>query len=146
MGPGIEDDHMELALSEEHKAALERHGRRRVGALAVNGCPRDLGYAPRPELDHWRGTPIPPVNNALRQTPRRAEIAGRVWWNGPPWTVLRNASHYLWHVMDYGGRDDVRFTQVDVPGEFWCLALEEARPGVLLPSVPTSCGRLCSAS
>lgn len=97
----------------------------------MKGCEVDLGYDPRPELDHWRGTPIPPVKNALRKTPRRMEIADRVWWNGPPWTVLRNASNYLWHVMDYGRVEDVRFTQTDVPCGLWKQALEEARPGLL---------------
>lgn len=38
-------------------------------------------------------------------TPFRRRIAGYVWWNRPPWTILRNADVYLHHVMDYGTRD-----------------------------------------
>ena len=90
-----------------------------------------LGYDPRPELDYWRGTPIPPVSNPLRQTPQRLDIANRVWWHGPAWTVLRNASHYLWHVMDYGQDKDVGYTRRDVPDTLWLQALEDARAGLL---------------
>ena len=90
-----------------------------------------LGYDPRPGLKAWRGTPIPPVARPLALTPRRAAIANRVWWNGPPWTVLRNAAHYLWHVMDYGRVEDVAHALRDVPRETWLWALDEAGPGLL---------------
>ena len=90
-----------------------------------------LGYDPRPELGRWRGTPIPPVSRPLRLTPERSAIADRVWWHGPPWTALRNAAHYLWHVMDYGQPDDVRHALRDVSQETWTWALDEARPGLL---------------
>ncbi|MCY3793718.1 MAG: hypothetical protein OXG51_05010 [Gammaproteobacteria bacterium] len=99
--------------------------------MSVAASAKALGYDPRPELDHWLGTPIPPVRNPLRQTPERSAIADRVWWNGPPWTILRNAAHYLWHVMDYGRPEDVRHTLRDVSRETWIWALDEARPGLL---------------
>lgn len=97
----------------------------------MGATPMKLGYDPRPNIAHWRGTPIPPVDNPLQQTPARIDIAARVWWNGPAWTVLRNASHYLWHVMDYGRDQDIRFTLKDVPSELWLEALNAARPGLL---------------
>ena len=78
-----------------------------------------LGYDPRPALTAWRGTPIPQLHNPLQATPPRCTIARRVWWNGPPWTVLRNASYYLWHVWDYGTDDDIDFTLGDVPERLW---------------------------
>ena len=92
---------------------------------------KKLGYDPRVELNRWRGTPIPPVKNPLSRTPKRWEIANRVWWNGPPWTVLRNASHYLWQVMDYGTHEDIRHALRDVTEDSWLRALDEARPGLL---------------
>lgn len=90
-----------------------------------------LGYDPRPELQEWRGTPIPPLKRPLKHSSERHRIASYVWWNGPPWTVLRNASHYLWHVMDYGQADDIHFTLKDVPRRLWLAALADARPGQL---------------
>ena len=90
-----------------------------------------MGYDPRPELTHWRGTPIPPLDDPLPMSPRRREIAERVWWNGPAWTVLRNSSRYLWHVMDHGFSRDIGFTLRDVERERWVRALETARPGAL---------------
>ena len=90
-----------------------------------------LGYDPRPGLSDWRGTPIPKVKDPLKATTERCTIAGRVWWNGPPWTVLRNASYYLWHVMDYGTDVDVAFTRSDVCERLWRQALRDARPGLL---------------
>ncbi len=90
-----------------------------------------LGYDPRIELDRWKGTPIPPVHNPLQSTPDLWAIAGRVWWNGPPWTVLRNSSYFLWHVMDYGNTEDTRHTLKNVSEEVWIRALDDARPGLL---------------
>ena len=90
-----------------------------------------LGYDPRPDLSLWRGTPIPPVCKPLRITPERAKIANRVWWNGPPWTVLRNRAYYLWHVMDHGISSDIRHALSDISPESWVWALGEAQPGLL---------------
>ena len=90
-----------------------------------------LGYEPRPELTCWRGTPIPPLLNPLQATPPRLAIAKHVWWHGPPWSVLRNSSYYLWHVWDYGTDDHVAFTRHDVPLACWHRALEDARPGLV---------------
>lgn len=92
---------------------------------------RYLGYDPQPGIDRWRGTSIPPLDEPLARTPDRWRIAGYVWWHGPPWTVLRNASHYLWHVMDYARTDDLRSMLQDIPEELWRRALDDARPGQL---------------
>ena len=90
-----------------------------------------LGYDPRPDLTHWCGTPIPPVDAPLALTAERERIAGRVWFQGPPWTVLRNADHYLWSVMDYGATEDITFTLQDVPRSLWVKSLKDAHPGKL---------------
>ncbi|MCY4357777.1 MAG: hypothetical protein OXD01_09705 [Gammaproteobacteria bacterium] len=91
----------------------------------------ELGYDPRPELDLWLGTPIPPVCRPLKLTPQRAKIANCVWWNGPAWTVLRNRAYYLWHVMDHGRKTEIRHALGDIPAESWVWALDEASPGLL---------------
>jgi len=90
-----------------------------------------LGYDPKTELKHWQGTPIPSVHNPLKSTPRLWSIAQKVWWNGPPWTILRNSSYFLWHVMDYGRTKDIRYALSNIPEQTWMLALDEARPGLL---------------
>ena len=95
------------------------------------GDPAWLGYDPRPEVNAWRGTAIPPMGHALRRTPERWAIAGRVFWRGPPWAVLRNAVHYLWHVMDGVSQREIQFTLGDVQRELWIQSLREARPGLL---------------
>ena len=89
----------------------------------------ELGYDPHPELTHYRGTPIPPIQDPLVRTPGRWDIADSVYWHTPPWTVLRNASTYLYYVMDYACDEDITFTLQDVPRHLWHRALEQARPG-----------------
>lgn len=88
-----------------------------------------LGYDPHPGQNNWRGTPIPRIDRPLAGSPERFRIAGYVWWNGPPWTVLRNSTHYLWHVMDYGITKDIQFTLRDVPAVLWNRALDQAGQG-----------------
>ena len=90
-----------------------------------------LGYDPCPDIIVWNGTAIPPLKNPLPRTPQRWAIAGRVFWRGPQWAVLRNATHYLWHVMDGVSYDEIQFTLQDVERELWIQALKEARPGLL---------------
>ena len=90
-----------------------------------------LGYDPRPAVTVWRGTSIPPMGHPLARTPERWAIAQRVFWRGPPWAVLRNASHYLWHVMDGLSHDELQFTLRDLEPALWVQALREARPGLL---------------
>jgi len=51
---------------------------RGAGATGEDWTAR-LGYDPRPELTHWKGTPIPPLDDPLAVSPRRREIAERVW-------------------------------------------------------------------
>ena len=90
-----------------------------------------LGYDPRPDISVWNGTAIPPLENPLARTPQRWAIAGRVFWRGPQWAVLRNAAHYLWHVMDGVSSEEIRFTLQDVERGLWIQALKQARPGLL---------------
>ena len=90
-----------------------------------------LGYDPRPELRQWKGTPIPPVDAPLSRTPARWAVAEWVWWNGPPWTVLRNGSQFLWSVMDHALPGHLRLMLREVPEERWRRALAEATPGRL---------------
>ena len=87
-----------------------------------------LGYDPRPQLSSWRGTPIPSVSCPLPLTPMRSRIAERVWWNGPPWTIVRNADNYVWRVMDYGLDDDIDYEWRTLAEEVWLHALEVAKP------------------
>ncbi len=98
-------------------------------AMTLNA--NTLGYDPRPDLSEWRGTPIPPVHQPLLKTPQRWAIASRVWWHGPPWSLLRNASWYLYYVMDYAEPDDLAYTVHDIPKELWLGALDEAAPGLV---------------
>ena len=88
-----------------------------------------LGYDPQPELTHWNGTPIPPVDRPLALTPERAEICERVWWWGGAEIALRNCRSYIYHVIDYGLVSDWRFTLDDVAREIWLYALNTATEG-----------------
>ncbi len=54
-----------------------------------------------------------------------------VWWQGPPWCVLRSRSVYLWRVMDYATTDDLLYTVQDLPASDWRAALKAAKPGQL---------------
>ena len=92
---------------------------------------QDLGYDPQSDVTHWNGTPIPPVSHPLTLTPERDAVARHVWWNGDPWTILRNGPRYIQCVMDHGYDKHVRWTLRGVEPRLWQLALEEARPGIL---------------
>ena len=92
---------------------------------------QQLGYDPRPAVKAWRGTSIPPVVSPLPATPQRERIARYVWWNGPPWTVLRHGPTYLWQVMDYARDADIRLMLEDIEPERWREALTMATPGAL---------------
>ena len=87
-----------------------------------------LGYDPRPDLANWKGTPIPKVDTPLPLTPARERIARRVWWHGPPWTIVRNADNYVWRVIDYGREDGIRHELRHLDEEVWLHALEAAKP------------------
>ena len=91
----------------------------------------ELGYDPRPEMTHWRGTPIPPVRHPLSTNPLRESLARTVWWSGPPWTVLRNTPTFLAHVLEYASAHQIATALDDVDAASWHLALDEARPGVI---------------
>lgn len=85
-----------------------------------------LGYDPRPSITHWKGTPIPAVLSPLATNAVRERIARAVWWNGPPWTVLRNGPVFLWHVMDYGSDSHIEAALDDIETSRWREALERA--------------------
>lgn len=88
-----------------------------------------LGYDPRPELRYWRGTPIPPCENPLPATKRLERIAHRMWWNGPPWTILRNRHEFLAHAMDWTVPDDFLYLWNTIPRSDWVAMLQTRRPG-----------------
>ena len=90
-----------------------------------------LGYDPRPGVTHWRGTPIPPVDHPVPLTPQRSAIANRVWWNGDPWTILRNGPRFIHAIMDYASDEHLWFARDDLPESLWLLALDRARPGIV---------------
>ena len=88
--------------------------------------PDALGYDPRPGVTHWEGTPIPAVLSPLPTNAVREEIARAVWWNGPPWTVLRNGPVFLWQVMDFGSDAHIEAALDDIEMSRWNEALERA--------------------
>ena len=88
-----------------------------------------LGYDPRPQEDSWNGTAIPPVYLPLAASPKREKVCGRVWWRGPPWTILRNGPQFIRQVMDFGNSDAISLMLADVHRGIWHLALIEAEPG-----------------
>ena len=83
----------------------------------------------RPNILVWRGTPIPPVQMPLSPSPEREHIAGAVWWNGPPWTILRNGPQFVRQVLDFGSDDQVAFICCDIERPVWVSALSDALPG-----------------
>ena len=91
--------------------------------------PDVLGYDPRIDQHDWRGTPIPRVNNPLPATPELVEIADKMWWNGDPWTILRNRVVFLRHALDYALEEDCEFLWRTIPREDWVHMLTTARPG-----------------
>ena len=90
---------------------------------------KTLGYDPRPDLCTWHNTPIPPAMNPLPATKRLEDIAQYMWWNGPPWTILRNRYEFLAHAMDFAHPDDFLFLWNTVPRADWITMLETRRPG-----------------
>lgn len=88
-----------------------------------------LGYDLHPNVTHWNGTPIPPVDRPLALTDKRAAICRNVWWWGGPEIALRNCCFYLYHVIDYGTFDEIKFTMKDVTPEIWQYALGKAKEG-----------------
>ena len=88
-----------------------------------------LGYNPHPEVRVCKGTPIPPVDRPLALTPARAKTAERVWWNGPPWTILRNRNRYLQQIMEYADDEETEREREDIDEEDWREALRALKPG-----------------
>ena len=92
---------------------------------------RSLGYDPRPEARDWRGTPIPPVKDPLTANATLVEMAERIWWNGPAWTILRNSGRFLRHAMDHATESDLAYREEHVATDRWRQALQEATPGTM---------------
>ena len=90
-----------------------------------------LGYDPRPGERNWRGTPIPPVADPLPATGKLPEIAERMWWNGPAWTILRNSGEFLRHAIDHATEKDLAYLWETIAVERWRKALLEATPGTM---------------
>ena len=88
-----------------------------------------LGYDPRPEVMEWRGTPIPRVSAPLPARSELVRIARRIWWNGDPWTILRNRGEFLRQAMDYATRVEFDYLWETIPEEDWIAAVKAARPG-----------------
>lgn len=88
-----------------------------------------LGYDPRPSQRTWHGTPIPPVLHPLPATPELTDIARRMWWNGDPWTILRNRNTFLRHATDHATDEDCEHLWRAVPRTDWIAMLRAARPG-----------------
>ena len=88
-----------------------------------------LGYNPRPEVTSWRGNWLPPCYYPLPLTDDSERIALSVWWNGPAWTVLRNASFFLWRAWDYATPTQLDYLLDHVSEGTWRRAVEDAVPG-----------------
>lgn len=88
-----------------------------------------LGYDPRPGQMDWHNTPIPRVDNPLPATPELIKIAKSSWWNGEPWTILRNRYVFLRHAIDYASHEHVDYLWDHIPREDWIKMLETSRPG-----------------
>ena len=88
-----------------------------------------LGYDPRPDVALVDGNWQPPAYFPLLATRWRIETASYVWWRGPPWALLRNASFFLWRVWDHGTPGDLERAVNDVPAPDWRRAIDDAVPG-----------------
>ncbi|MCY4209594.1 MAG: hypothetical protein OXD47_12470 [Gammaproteobacteria bacterium] len=91
--------------------------------------PDELGYDPKPDIHHWHNTPIPTVNHPLPATPELIRIADRMWWNGDPWTILRNRYKYIQHALDNAAHEDLLYLWSSLPKKDWVIALKDALPG-----------------
>ena len=90
-----------------------------------------LGYDPRPAERFWRNTPIPPMDSPLPAAPRLVRIAKAMWWNGPPWTILRNRNAFLAHAMDWAFEQDMEYLLITIPREHWIAMFATLRPGMV---------------
>ena len=88
-----------------------------------------LTYDPQPSVRNWRGNWLPTCYYPLPLSDASSRIARRVWWNGPPWTVLRNSSYFLWRVWDYATPEQLDYVHRTVPDAVWSRAIDDAVPG-----------------
>ena len=88
-----------------------------------------LNYDPRPEQMDWHNTPIPRVNRPLPATPELVTIAQECWWNGDPWTILRNRYEFLRVAIDYATPEQCNYLWDVIPRDDWINMLQTCRPG-----------------
>lgn len=88
-----------------------------------------LGYDPKPDVTRCNGTPIPPVYKPLPATPELVAIAETMWWNGDPWTILRNRDAFLKHAMDWTSHEEFLYLWKHLPRADWVAMLNKVRPG-----------------
>ena len=88
-----------------------------------------LGYDLRSEQTDWYNTPIPRVNRPLPATPELVDIARRIWWNGDPWTILRNRYEFLRAAIDLATPDQCNYLWDLIPREDWINMLQSCYPG-----------------
>ena len=93
-----------------------------------------LGYDPCPDVRFVDGNWQPPAYHPLPMTPESRRAALCVWWNGPPWAILRNASFFLWRVWDHGRERDRDHAAERIPETDWIRAIFPVAVG----SMPTS--------
>lgn len=66
-------------------------------------------------------------------------IAKKMWWNGDPWTILRNRNAYLAHAMDWATPNDYLYLLNEIDRQDWIEMLQQLQPG----QVSTRSYRLC---
>lgn len=100
-----------------------------------------LGYDPCPDVRFIGGNWQPPAYRPLPMTPESRRVALCVWWNGPPWAILRNASFFLWRVWDYGREGERDYAVEHIPEADWIRAIDDAVPGEVSRGVVNYWGR-----
>ena len=119
--------------------------RRTSAAFQTHVGPQDtgarLGYDPCPDVRFIGNNWQPPAYHPLLMTPELRQAALCVWWNGPPWAILRNASFFLWRVWDYGRESDRDYAAERIPEAHWIRAIDDAVPGEVSRGVVSYWGR-----
>lgn len=105
----------------------------------TNNLIEKLGYNPHPDIEVWHGTPIPPCDNPLPASDKLVAIAKKMWWNGDPWTILRNRNAFLAHSMDWATHEDYLYLWNQIDRKDWINMLQQLQPG----QVSTRSYRLC---
>ena len=80
------------------------------------------GYDPGPDVTHWQGPPIPKVCDPLPGNPELVYIAERTWFNGDPWTILRNRYKFILNALDNGWEEFPHKLWELLPLKDWIVA------------------------